>query len=91
MQEQRDDKLWQLAKKRADFQRSLASYFIMNVFFWAIWWFTSGRHGNTGIPWPVWVMIGWGLGLMFQYMNAYGGGKKDLIEKEYDKLKNKNP
>jgi 2TM domain len=91
MEEQRDDKLWQTAKRRAGFQRSLASYFIINAFLWAIWWFTSGREGNTrGMPWPCWVMIGWGIGLLFQYMNAYGGAKKDLVEKEYEKLKNKN-
>ena len=91
MEEQRDEKLWQQAKRRADFQHSLASYFIVNALLWAIWWFTSGRHGhNTEMPWPTWLMIGWGIGLLFQYLNAYGGSKKDLIEKEYEKLKNKN-
>lgn len=32
-------------------------------------------------------MLGWGMGLIFQYLDAYGGSKKDLVEKEYDKLK----
>ena len=91
MDEQRDEKLWQMAKKRADFQRSLVSYFVVNAFLWAIWYFTSGRHGyNTGIPWPIWPMLGWGVGMIFQYLNAYGGSKNDLVEKEYEKLKNKN-
>jgi hypothetical protein len=92
MDEQRDEKLWQQAKKRADFQRSLVSYFIVNAFLWFIWWFTIGRrdHGHAGIPWPAWVMIGWGIGLLFQYLNAYGGSRKDLIDKEYEKLKNQN-
>ncbi|RZM08645.1 MAG: 2TM domain-containing protein [Pedobacter sp.] len=90
MEEQRDDKLWRLAKKRAGFQRSLASYFMINAFLWLVWWFTSGRTGhNTGMPWPVWVMLGWGISLLFQYMAAYGAGKQDLVEKEYDKLKNR--
>lgn len=91
MEEQRDEKLWQQAKRRAGFQRSFASYFIINAFLWAVWWFTKGRAGDTqGVPWPAWVMIGWGVGLFFQYLNAYGGSKKDMVDKEYEKLKNKN-
>lgn len=91
MEEQRDEKLWQMAKKRADFQRSLVFYFIVNAFMWLIWWFIIGRRGiNHGLPWPVWVMLGWGIGLIFQYLNAYGGSKRDLIDKEYEKLKNKD-
>ena len=91
MEEQRDEKLWQMAKKRAGFQRSLVFYFIINAFFWVIWWFTSDdRSFKDGVPWPAWVMIGWGVGLIFQYLNAYGGSKKDLVDKEYEKLKKKN-
>jgi hypothetical protein len=89
MEEQKDERLWRMAKKRAAFQHSLASYFIVHALLWAIWWFTAGKRGvNTGIPWPVWPMMGWGIGLLFQYLNAYGGDKKDLVEKEYEKLKN---
>jgi len=90
MEEQRDERLWQLAKKRAAFQRSLVSYFVINAFLWFIWWFSSGRYGGDKMPWPIWVMIGWGIGLIFQYLNAYGGSRKDLIDKEYEKLKNQN-
>lgn len=90
MEEQRDEQLWQKARKRAAFQRSLASYFVVNAFLWFIWWFTSGSRGmNREMPWPVWSMLGWGIGLLFQYLNAYGGAKKDLVQKEYEKLKNK--
>ena len=88
MNEQRDNQLWKLAKRRAVFQRSLAAYFIINGFLWAIWWFTSD-HNEGGFPWPLWPMLGWGIGLAFQYLNAYGGSKEDLEQKEYDKLKNK--
>ncbi len=91
MEEQRDEKLWQIARKRADFQRSLVSYCVVNALLWGIWYFTIGRRGfYYGTPWPLWVMLGWGVGLIFQYLNAYGGSKKDLVEKEYEKLKNKN-
>jgi len=88
MEEQRDEKLWRIARKRAAFQRSLVSYFVVNAFLWFIWWYTIGRRGiNHEMPWPVWVMIGWGIGLIFQYLNAYGGSQRDLVEKEYEKLK----
>lgn len=90
MEQQRDEQLWQQAKKRAGFQRSLASYFVVNTFLWLIWWFTAGKNGdNRDLPWPIWPMLGWGMGLLFQYLNAYGGSKNDLVEKEYEKLKNK--
>lgn len=88
--EQKDEQLWRMAKKRANFQRSLVSYVIINAFLWLIWWFTSGvEGGNHTRPWPIWVMLGWGIGLLFQYLDAYGGSKLDLEQKEYEKLKNK--
>lgn len=91
MEEQRDEQLWQKAKKRADFQRSFVAYFVVNAFLWFIWWFTAGNKGyNRDTPWPIWSMLGWGIGLLFQYLNAYGGAKQDLVEKEYQKLKNKS-
>ncbi len=84
----RDEELWKLAKKRANFQRGLVTYFVINAFLWAIWWITIGKHGyNREMPWPLWVMLGWGIGLVFQYMEAYGGNRQNLIDKEYEKLK----
>jgi hypothetical protein len=88
METNRDEELWRLAKKRAGFQRSLASYFVINAFFWIIWWFTTDNRGFSGhTPWPAWVMLAWGIGLVFQYLSAYGGSKQTLTDKEYDKLK----
>ena len=84
---ERDEELWRLAKKRAHFQRSLVSYFVINAFLWIIWWFTSHHHTREGLPWPGWVMLGWGIGLVFQYLGAYGGSRQSLADKEYQKLK----
>jgi uncharacterized protein (DUF486 family) len=86
--EERDEKLWKAAQKRANFQRSLVVYVVVNAFLWFIWWFKH-NDGDERMPWPIWVMVGWGIGLVFQYMNAYGGSKSDLVQKEYDRLKNK--
>ncbi len=88
METNRDEELWQLAKKRASFQGSLVSYFVINAFLWLIWWFTTDNRTLRGhTPWPVWAMLGWGLGLVFQYFAAYGGNKQTLADKEYEKLK----
>ena len=89
MDEQKDEKLWQLAKKRADFQNSLISFVVASVICWAVWYFTAGRRGwNTGTPWPLWVMLGLGIGLVFKFLNAYKTDKNTLAEREYEKLKN---
>lgn len=88
MEQQKDDKLWQIAQRRANFRRSLFTYLISNAFFWCIWWFTKGTKGDwEGVPWPIWVMLGWGFILGKQYYEAYHGTKSDLAEKEYEKLK----
>lgn len=85
-----DDQLWRLAKKRAGFKKHFAVYTLVNLFLWAIWWITSGSRGiSTGpVAWPVWPLLGWGLGLAFNYFDAYGSAdKKSAIEEEFEKLK----
>jgi hypothetical protein len=85
-----DEELWRIAAKRARFQRHLVTYFIINAFLWVVWWFTLGQYEkNLGLPWPVSSMLGWGIGLVFQYMEAYGAGRKNLINKEFQKLKDR--
>ena len=85
---EKDAVLWELAKKRADFKKSLAIYIIVNLFLWALWYFTNDydRRDNY-IPWPIWPMLGWGIGIAFQYVGAYVTIKSLSIEKEYQKLK----
>jgi hypothetical protein len=88
MEEQKDERLWRTAKKRAGFKQNLISYFLVNAILWGIWWFTTGRHSDRiGVPWPVWVMLGWGIGLIFNYVKAYRADDETMAEKEYEKLK----
>jgi hypothetical protein len=92
--EGKDPQLWQTAHKRASFKRHLTTYAVINLFFWILWYFTNGDHDysaeRTYLPWPVWPMIGWGIGLAFHYIGAYVSMGNNLVEKEYDKLKNQN-
>jgi hypothetical protein len=91
MNEQMTEKermLWKQAKKRVDFKRHLWTYIIINGFLWALWLFT-GMETEKGeyVPWPVWSTFGWGIGLAFNYFNAYHANRADAVEKEYQKMK----
>jgi len=92
MDEQRDERLWRIAKRRAEFQSSLVSFFIITAICWVIWYFTAYRNDrNLGTPWPLWVMLGFGIALLFKFLKAYKTDKDTLAEREYEKLKKQNP
>jgi hypothetical protein len=81
--QQHDEELWKIAKKRASFKWSFSIYVFVNAFLIGVWYFSSGPYSYF---WPVWTMLGWGIGLLFQYLNAYQ--KHDFItQQEYQKLK----
>ncbi|MEP7142952.1 MAG: 2TM domain-containing protein [Ferruginibacter sp.] len=88
--EGKDPMLWEIAQKRANFKKHAVSYTIINIFLWALWYFT-GYHSTTVdgyfIPWPVWTTIGWGFGLAYQFSAAYVFPKENATEREYEKLK----
>jgi len=89
--EGKDPHLWNIARRRTAFKRHLTVYLIINLFLWAIWYFTGTPYSDNGIPWPVWSTFGWGIGLAFHYMGAYVSIGSHSIEKEYDRLvENKN-
>jgi hypothetical protein len=88
--EGKDPQMWQLAEKRASFKKHLVTYFIINLFLWLLWYFSkgyySGQFGGNHVPWPIWPMIGWGIGIVFHFLAAYVFTEEDSIEKEYNKL-----
>jgi hypothetical protein len=63
--EGKDPQLWAIARRRASFKTHLTTYVIINIFLWAICFFTDGDR--NGLPWPVWSTLGWGIGLAFHY------------------------
>ncbi|MDB5211449.1 MAG: hypothetical protein JWQ30_2276 [Sediminibacterium sp.] len=94
--EPNDEILWAIAKKRAAFKKQLISYVIVNCFLWIVWfssgsvWLAPGERlfRYEYFPWPIWVMLSWGIGLAFSFANAYLVNTKNAIEQEYQKLKN---
>lgn len=81
--EVQQDPLWRQAQKRVGFKRNLFAYVIFNSFLWCVWYFTD----SGGYMWPVWPMLGWGIGLAFNYADAYHFNKDEMLQREYDKLK----
>lgn len=91
METEKDKELWKLAKKRVAFKRHLATYLIINGLFWLIWALgDKSDQKHSEFPWPVWPMLGWGIGLAFDFMGTYITNKSDAVEREFEKLKQKN-
>lgn len=83
MQQLSDSQLHELARKRVEFRRHLLVYFITNASLWIIWFLTG-----QGYPWPVWPLVGWGIGVIFHYIFDYHSSHFLSEEEEYEKLKN---
>lgn len=86
----KDPQLWELARKRASFKSHLVIYLLVNAGLWLLWYFTEGRTYGTGIPWPAWSTLGWGIGLVSHYVGAYHSSRITSVENEYNKLTQNN-
>lgn len=85
--QQRDERLWRIAKARANFKSHLIIYLVVNAGLWAIWFLASDDHGRQGgPPWPVWPALAWGIALAFNYFRAYHRDPFGDALKEYEKL-----
>jgi hypothetical protein len=54
-EQQKDERLWKIARRRAEFRKSLYSFIVIVAFMWGIWWSPMGRsvaflvtHGPSG-------------------------------------------
>lgn len=64
-EERREAAVKRLKDKR-DFRNHVAAYVLVNALLVAIWAFSGG-----GYFWPIWVIIGWGIGLAFNAWAVY--------------------
>ncbi|MBP9213262.1 MAG: 2TM domain-containing protein, partial [Chitinophagaceae bacterium] len=46
------------------------------------------KTGGSNSFWPIWPIIGWGIGLAFSYLDAYESNNFFSTQKEYETLKN---
>jgi serine/threonine protein kinase len=84
-------------KKREELRQHVFSYITVNLMLWGIWAFTNGFPANfnfnDGMPWPLWVTMGWGIGLIAnfaEYYNKHGKGaarREAEIQAEIDRVR----
>ena len=82
----RDRALERLKKKR-DFKAHLLAFVLVNATLVGIWAVT-----NTGFFWPIFPIMGWGIGLVFHAWDTYGQQvpTEREISKEIDTLRRKD-
>lgn len=70
-------------KAKREFKTHLAVYVIVNALLVAIWAMSGG-----GYFWPIWPIVGWGVGVAFNAWSAYFEKpiSEDEIRREMDKM-----
>ncbi len=83
-----DDRLRERAivhlKKRRDFKAHLLVYVLVNGFLTVIWAMTT----PDGFFWPIFPMVGWGIGVVMNAWDAYRADEfgEDEIDREIRRL-----
>lgn len=57
-------------KKRRDLHNHLFAYVIINAVVWGVW-AIIGAASHSWYPWPLWITLGWGVGLAFNVWDVY--------------------
>jgi len=84
-----DEEIYKEAKKRVEEKKSFRSHFIIylcvNALLVIIWAVTG-----AGFPWFVFPLGGWGIGVLFHFLNIYVFSREadtGEIEKEAEKIR----
>ena len=78
----REHALLRLKKKR-DFRTHLVAYVLVNAFLWLIWAVVLVAADGPRLPWPLFPMAGWGIGLVFHARDTYG--RKPFTETDIER------
>lgn len=93
MAELSDEDITRMARARVSFRVHLVVYLLVNAFLVGIWYFTSdwagvSMNGSDDSFWPIWPILGWGLGVAIHGFTAYGAGS-DWQSREEEKIRAK--
>lgn len=70
-------------KAKGEFKVHLLAYVLVNGFLVVIWAVTS-----AGFFWPIFPIIGWGIGIVFHAWDVYRGEpSEDQIRREIDRMR----
>ena len=58
-------------RKQREFKQHLTAFVTINALFIAVWAVMGTTH-DWWFPWFIFPMLGWGIGLVFHGMDAYG-------------------
>ncbi len=88
-----EEQIYALARKRAGAKKGFlvhfAVYLGVNTVLVLVWAFAAGG----GFPWFIFPIFGWGIGVLFHFLGAFGAGKRSggsrsaAIEKEAEKIR----
>ncbi len=93
-QQMTEEEIYKIARKRVEekkgFFTHLIVYIVVNAMLVLIWALTDTE--NTGTPWFVWPLSGWGIGLIFHFLGAFVFNRSTAwegreIEKEAERLR----
>ena len=70
-------------KAKRDFRTNVFSYVIINALLVVIWAATG-----AGYFWPIWVIIGWGIGIIFHAWTVFG--QKPITEDDVQREMKRN-
>ena len=81
-----EQRLRKQAGERVEFKRHLLSFIIIIGALWVINYLT--QMNDRGIVWwAIWPTLGWGIGLVFHLMSAFGGfNEREMTRRIYDRL-----
>ena len=58
-------------KKRRDLKTHAFAYAVFNLLVWALWIIAAATSDSWGFPWPLFMTLGWGVGLAFNAWDVH--------------------